>query len=54
MEVRGISGRARDGALGTFVREAVQAACNQRLGTLGAVFHQQQQLWRVHAHAPDL
>lgn len=39
---------------GTFVCEAVQASRDQRLRPLGAVFHQEQQLRRVHAHPSDL
>lgn len=39
---------------GTFVCEAVQASRDQRLCPLGTVFHQEQQLWRVHAHSSDL
>lgn len=38
----------------TFVRQAVQAARHQRLGSLGTVLHQQQQLGRVHPHPTDL
>lgn len=39
---------------GTFVREAVQTTCDQCLCPLGTVFHQQEQLRRVHAHSSDL
>lgn len=47
--------RKKDGVPGgTFVREAVQTTCDQRLRPLGTVLHQQEQLWRVHAHSPDL
>ena len=47
--------RRKDGVLGgTFVCEAVQTACDQCLRPLGTVLHQQEQLWRVHAHPPDL
>lgn len=39
---------------GTFVCEAVQTSRDQSLCPFGAVFHQEQQLWRVHAHSSDL
>ena len=47
--------RKKDGVPGgTFVREAVQTTCDQCLRPLGTVLHQQEHLWRVHAHPPDL